>query len=127
MTGNDCTQETVFDRIPETQSGEKPRNAGISSSRQYMMRQRHAAGGIETQEDIERLLADTALEDWIDGQEVMIRLHISQRTLQTLRSNGTIPFSRIGHKLYYLRQDIERILCDNYIMLKLRERYGNDI
>lgn len=127
MTGNDCTQETVFDRIPEPRPEEKPGCVRISYGRTVITRQRRAAGGIETQEDIERLLADTALEDWIDGQEVMIRLHISQRTLQTLRSNGTIPFSRIGHKLYYLRQDIERILCDNYIMLKLRERYGNDI
>ena len=32
------------------------------------------------------------LEDWIDNQDVMQLLHISQRTLQTLRSNGTLPF-----------------------------------
>lgn len=35
----------------------------------------------------------------IDGQDVMMRLHISQHTLQTLRSNGTIPFIKIGHKI----------------------------
>ena len=65
-------------------------------------------------------------EDWIDGQEVMQKLHISPRTLQTLRSNGTIPYTRIGHKLYYLRQDIERILRDNYVMFNIRQRYGKD-
>ena len=64
------------------------------------------------------------LEDWIDGQEVMIKLRISPRTLQTLRSNGTIPFTRIGHKLYYLKQDIERILRNNYVMYNSRKRYG---
>lgn len=66
------------------------------------------------------------LEDWIDGQEVMIKLRISPRTLQTLRSNGTIPFTRIGHKLYYLKQDIERILRNNYVMYNSRKRYGED-
>ena len=64
---------------------------------------------------------DTTLEDWIDGEIVMRVLHISPRTLQTLRSNGTLPFSRIGNKLYYRKQDILKILADNYIMHKIRE------
>lgn len=59
------------------------------------------------------------LEDWLDAQDVMRYLHISPRTLQTLRTNGTLPFSRIGNKLYYLRQDVERILRNNYVMFKL--------
>lgn len=65
------------------------------------------------------------LEDWIDAQDVMHCLHISPRTLQTLRTNGTLPFSRIGNKIYYLRQDVERILRDNYTMYKIRN-YGTD-
>lgn len=64
------------------------------------------------------------LEDWIDCYEVMHILRISYRTLQTLRSNGTIPFSRIGKKVYYLRQDIEKILADNYMMNTLKYDYG---
>jgi hypothetical protein len=64
---------------------------------------------------------ETPLEDWIDGQDVMHLLHISPRTLQTLRSNGTLPFSRIGNKLYYRKQDILKILADNYIMYKIRD------
>ena len=62
----------------------------------------------------------TPLEDWIDSQIVMQTLHISPRTLQTLRTNGTLPFSRIGRKIYYKRSDILKILSDNYIMYKLR-------
>jgi hypothetical protein len=77
-------------------------------------------------ESIQNLSKDANLEDWIDGQEVMIKLRISPRTLQTLRSNGTIPFTRIGHKLYYLKQDIERILRNNYVMCNIRKRYGED-
>ena len=63
---------------------------------------------------------DTALEDWIDGQIVMQLLHISPRTLQTLRSNGSLPFSRIGNKIYYHKQDIIKILTDNYTMFKIK-------
>lgn len=76
---------------------------------------------------IDTLCEQVFLEDWIDGQEVMMKLHISPRTLQTLRSNGTIPYTKIGHKIWYLKRDIERILRSNYIMLNLRERYGEDI
>ena len=57
----------------------------------------------------------------------MMKLHISTRTLQTLRSNGTIPYTKIGHKIWYLKRDIERILRSNYIMVNRRERYGEDI
>jgi hypothetical protein len=60
------------------------------------------------------------LEDWLDNQDVMQALHISPRTLQTLRTNGILPFSRIGNKIYYRRQDILKILSDNYTMYKLR-------
>ena len=31
------------------------------------------------------------LEELLDSQDIMQILHISQRTLQTYRSNGTIP------------------------------------
>ena len=76
--------------------------------------------------EIENLSERAFLEDWIDGQEVMQKLKISPRTLQTLRSNGTIPYTRIGHKLYYLKQDIERLLRNNYVMYNIRKRYGED-
>lgn len=79
-----------------------------------------------TDAQIERLSKRAFLEDWIDGQDVMQKLHISQRTLQTLRSNGTIPYTKIGNKIWYLRQDIEKVLRSNYVMFNIRERYGKD-
>jgi len=63
------------------------------------------------------------LEELLDGQDIMQLLHISPRTLQTIRSNGTIPHTRLGRKIYYRRQDIENILRDNYVMTKIEERY----
>ena len=77
-----------------------------------------------TDEEINNLVEHTALEDWIDNQDVMSLLHISPRTLQTLRSNGILPYSRINGKIYYRRQDIQKILADNYIMYKIRNEYG---
>lgn len=68
-------------------------------------------------------LEGAVLSDWLDNQDVMQLLHISPRTLQTLRTNGILPYSRIGNKLYYRKQDIERILNDNYTMIKIRD-YG---
>lgn len=65
-------------------------------------------------------VGQTPLEEWLDNQDVMQLLHICPRTLQTLRSNGTLPFSRIGNKLFYRRADIQQILKDNYTMFKLR-------
>lgn len=53
-------------------------------------------------------------EAWIDGQDVMQTLHISKRTLQTLRDNGTLPYSRINGKFFYKVSDIERLLESNY-------------
>ena len=64
------------------------------------------------------------LSEWLDNQDVMQALHISPRTLQTLRSNGTLPYSRIGSKIYYFRRDILKILSDNYIMHKI-QNYEN--
>lgn len=74
-------------------------------------------------EEIHNIVEHTMLEEWIDGQAVMLILHISLRTLQTLRSNGILPFSRIGGKIYYLRHDIQKILADNYTMYKIRNEY----
>lgn len=53
-------------------------------------------------------------EAWIDGQDVMQSLHISKRTLQTLRDNGTLPYSRVNGKFYYKVSDIEKTLEANY-------------
>ena len=60
-------------------------------------------------------LADYAfLEDWIDNQDVMQKLHIGQRTLQKLRTNGTLSYTKLNGKIYYLRQEIEALLKLNY-------------
>ena len=61
---------------------------------------------------------DSFKETWIDGQDVMHTMHISKRTLQTLRDNGTLPYSRINGKFYYKVADIEKLLESNYSQSK---------
>ena len=34
--------------------------------------------------------------------------------------------SQIMNAMYYLKQDIERILRNNYVMYNIRKRYGED-
>jgi len=70
--------------------------------------------------------AELFKQNWIDGQEVMIALNISQRTLQTLRDNGTLPYSRINGKFYYKVSDLEALLDSNYsVNAKKPVSYGD--
>lgn len=61
---------------------------------------------------------------WIDGQQVMQSMRISNRTLQSLRDNSTLPYSRINGKFYYKISDIERLIDSNYKQSKPK-RHGN--
>jgi len=58
--------------------------------------------------------AEVLKDTWIDNQDVLQTLHISKRTLQTLRTNGTLPYSKVKGKFYYRVADIEQLLQDNY-------------
>lgn len=50
---------------------------------------------------------------WIKSHQVQRMLGISPGTLQTLRLNGTIPYSKVGGVLFYSKTDITRLLEDN--------------
>lgn len=76
---------------------------------------------MRVKQDKTRSLNDT----WLDGQEVMIVLKISKRTLQSMRDNGTLPFSKINGKFYYKTDDIQLLLESNYSSSK-RVENGND-
>ena len=44
---------------------------------------------------------------WLDHCDVCRKLKISKRTLQTLRDNGTLAYTKIGNRTYYLPEDVE--------------------
>ena len=59
---------------------------------------------------------DTNLDEaWVDSYEVCTFLRISERTLQRLRTNGTITYSVISGKTYYTIAEIKRILKERLV------------
>lgn len=52
---------------------------------------------------------------WLKSTDVMKMLKISPGTLQNLRVNGTLPFTKIGGLIYYDSQDIQEVLTENKI------------
>ena len=48
--------------------------------------------------------------DWLHNGDVCKLLNISKRTLQHYRDTGVLPFSQIGHKCYYRREDVELLI-----------------
>lgn len=54
--------------------------------------------------------SDKSIDKWMDNQDVCRFLNISPRTLQTLRDNGTLAFSKVGNKIYYLPEDVKGIV-----------------
>ncbi len=52
---------------------------------------------------------DKSLKEWLDNQDVCRTFDLSLRTLQTYRDNGTLPFTRIGNKMYYKPDDMARL------------------
>lgn len=63
---------------------------------------------------LKKTRAEKFNESWIDGQDVMLALNISKRTLQTLRDDNVLPYSRINGKFYYKVSDLEQLLESNY-------------
>ncbi len=66
----------------------------------------------ELLEDIKNLFNIKVSEQklWLRSSEVKELLKISSGTLQNLRVNGTISFTRVGGTLYYNYKDIEKML-----------------
>ncbi len=52
---------------------------------------------------------------WLKSLEVRKLLNISPGTLQTLRVNGTLPFTKMGGTVYYDNEDIQKVLAKNRV------------
>lgn len=73
---------------------------------------------LELLDDIKRLLnanSSHKTKKWLKSLEVRELLGISPGTLQNLRINGTLPYTRIGGVLYYDYEEILKILDANRI------------
>lgn len=52
---------------------------------------------------------------WLKSTEVRKLLSISPGTLQNLRINGTLPYTKVGGVIYYDHDEIQKILSSNRI------------
>lgn len=52
---------------------------------------------------------------WLKSHEVRKLLQISPGKLQTLRSSGVLPYTRIGGIIYYDETDINNLFEDNKV------------
>ena len=77
---------------------------------------------LELLEDIKTLLQNEKGQwnkKWLKSNEVRELLGISPGTLQNLRVNGTLPFTKIGGVLYYEYHEIMEVLENNKIHKRL--------
>ncbi|SRR5690554_1748302 len=54
-------------------------------------------------------------KQWLKSNEVRKLLNISTGTLQNLRINGTITYTKIGGILYYSSADLDKLLEANKV------------
>lgn len=54
-------------------------------------------------------------KQWLKSNEVRKLLNIAPGTLQLLRNNKTISYTKIGNILYYNNEDIEKLLKNNKV------------
>jgi len=49
----------------------------------------------------------------LDNQDVSLLLNVSHRTLQRYRSDGLLPFFKLGQKIYYKTADVRDFIYKN--------------
>jgi hypothetical protein len=54
-------------------------------------------------------------KQWLKSNEVRKLLNISSGTLQNLRTNGTLSYTKIGGIMYYNYSDIDKLLNGNKV------------
>ena len=73
---------------------------------------------MELLEELKTLLSKQnsgTLKRYLKSSEVMDLLQISPGTLQNLRINGTLPYTKVGGIIYYDVQEIHRLMDENRV------------
>lgn len=70
----------------------------------------------ELLEDIRKLLAQVQSappKKWLKSSELRKILPVSAGTLQNLRVNGTLPYTKIGGVIFYDYDDVEKLIAES--------------
>ncbi|GAA5225131.1 MULTISPECIES: helix-turn-helix domain-containing protein [Bacteroidota] len=73
---------------------------------------------MELLDDIKNLLAKQAsgkIKKYLKSSEVMELLQVSPGTLQNLRVNGTLPYTKVGGIIYYDAEEIQNVMTENRV------------
>lgn len=73
---------------------------------------------VELFRELKRMLQEhhgQPAKKWLKSYEIRKLLGISPGTLQNLRMNGTLPFTKIGGVLFYDYEDIRKMLEANQV------------
>ncbi len=73
---------------------------------------------MELLDDIKNLLSQQSsgtIKKYLKSSEVMDLLQVSPGTLQNLRINGTLPYTKIGGIIFYDAEDIQHVMDKNRI------------
>ena len=77
---------------------------------------------MELLDDIKNLLAKQSsgkIKRYLKSSEVMDLLQISPGTLQNLRINGTLPYTKVGGIIYYDAEEIQNVMEENRVQQDL--------
>lgn len=73
---------------------------------------------MELLDDIKELLTKQAsgtIKKYLKSSEVMEMLKVSPGTLQNLRINGTLPYTKVGGIIYYNTEEIQNVMDANRV------------
>lgn len=73
---------------------------------------------LELLADIKNILSKQSqgqLKKYLKSSELMDLLKISPGTLQNLRINGTLPFTKVGGIIYYDAAEIQKVMDKNRV------------
>ena len=78
---------------------------------------------MELLDEIKQLLNNQSgnlTKKWLKSPEVRDLLSISPGTLQNLRVNGTLPYTKVGGVIYYDYEEILQVMENNKIHNKIK-------
>lgn len=77
---------------------------------------------LELLENIKHIISNyhnVGLKKYIKSAELMELLKISPGTLQNLRVNGTLPYTKVGGIIFYEADEIQKVMTENRINNKI--------
>ncbi|GHA25022.1 MULTISPECIES: helix-turn-helix domain-containing protein [Flavobacteriaceae] len=73
---------------------------------------------LELLEEIKSLITKQSsgtLKKYLKSSDVMDLLQVSPGTLQNLRINGTLPYTKVGGIIYYDAEEIQNLMTTNRV------------